>query len=405
MGWRTRRFRRISGRRQEITNLRTEKDAYLKTVEALREELSQAKQQLGTILAKGDQPQGGAEPPDAEADERESAIDSLVRSLQDEKAQLLERYRLEKGQVEKTLEALKEEISSLQAQKRASDEALKKSNERFEALKKAAVEEKGAQTTGDSLRQKLALVNEKCAEFQREGAIYLKDNKALLARLKRAERDLKEHRSRGDSGTEAQAAAPLIAKIKADSERDKEELRRAYERKLAGLTSASAREKAELQKALAELQRARSTPPPAAPVVTQADLEKAVARVKAEADREREGLRLHYEKKLKQLNGARGREKIGVQRELADARREALYFKTQVEREKEKAARADKVQADAIRRLKERHRREKAELEKLLRREKEKHSAPRKAAQGRAPVRRYRIASVFSADFRGWMRI
>jgi nucleoid-associated protein YgaU len=384
---------------QDISALRTEKDAYLKTVEALREELSQAKREMGALLTKGDRAKEEAEAPGAEADEEKSAIDALARSLEKEKAQLLERYRLEKGQVERTVEALKGQIASLNAQKRASDEALKKSNERFEALKKAASEEMGAKETDESLRQRLALVNEKCAELQREGAIYLKDNKTLLTRLKKAERNLEEYRSKRDALAKAKSpppvAAAIVAKMKADSKKEKEELRQAYERKLMELTKASAREKAELQRAVAELRRSTSTPPQAAvSAVTQADLEKAVARVKSESDREKEELRLRYEKRIKELSGSLGREKIGVRRELSEARKKALYFRTQVEREKEKAARADKAQADAIRGLKERHRMEKAELEKLLRQEKEKHkpSGARTAAKAQAPVRRYRVA-------------
>ena len=272
--------------RQDAASLRTEKDAYLKTVEALREELSQAKQQMGALLAKG-RTEGEEGAPGVEAGEAEKAAGPLAGSLENEKAQLLERYQREKGQVEKTMEALKGEIASLQAQKRASDDALKKSNERFEALKKAASEEKGGQPTDDPLRQKLALVNEKCAELQREGAIYLKDNKTLLSRLKKAEKDIEESRSKGSAGTTAPAAAPLVAKVKADGDKEKGELRQAYERKLMELTNASAREKAELQKALAELQRASSTPPPpAAPTENQAAFEKTVARVKSEVDRE-----------------------------------------------------------------------------------------------------------------------
>lgn len=374
--------------RQDAANLRTEKDAYLKTVETLREELSQAKQQLGALLAKGRAE--GEEETGVATGGAGSAVDTLARSLESEKAQLLERYQREKGQVEKTIEALKGEIAGLQAQKKASDEALKKSNERFEALRKAASEEKGGQPADDALRQKLVLVNEKCAELQREGAIYMKDNKALLSRLKKAERDLEDVRSRGSAGAAAQSAPPpapaaLAARVKADGEKDKEDLRRAYEKKLMELTSASAREKAELQRALAESQRASSPPPPpAVPAVTRADLEKAVARVKAGADREKEDLRLGYEKKLSELGGSSGRDKVGVQRELADARREALYFKAQVEREKEKAARAGQAQVDAIRRLNEQHRREKAELEKRLYAGQEKHPGARTAAQGQA---------------------
>lgn len=366
--------------RQDMASLRTEKDAYLKTVETLREELSQAKQQLGALLAKGGRTEDGAEPDETENE---------AGSAEGVKAQLLERYQREKGQVEKAMEALRGEIASLQAQKRAGDEALKKSNERFEALKKAASEEKGGQVPEDSLRQKLALVNEKCAELQREGAIYLKDNKVLLSKLKKAERDLEEYRARGGAGAAAQgapppAAAALVARVKSEGEREREELRRSYEKRLAEFSDAASREKAGLQRALAELQRQVSAPSPAAaapPPAAQGDSEKAVARVKAEAEREREELRQRYEKKLSELSGALGREKFGVQRELADARRETIYLKTQLDREKERAGMANQTQADAIRRLNEQHRKEKAELEERLYRGRERHSGARTAAQ------------------------
>ena len=387
--------------RQDIAALRAENDAYLKTMEALREELSQAKQQMGALIARAAKgPRGETRAADVKADEAKSALDLLTRSLEGEKAQIVEKYRNEKGQFEKALEALKGEVASLQAQKKASDEALKKSNERFEALRKVASEEKGAQPMDESLRQKLALAHEKVAELQRESDLYLKDNKALLARIKKAEKDLDESRAKRSAGAGAQPqvapdTAHLIAKVKADGERGKEELRQSYEKKLAELTNASAREKAGLQKALAESQRAgpftlqesgKNSSGAAGTAAAPADSEKLIARMKAETEREKEELRLRYEKKLAELSGALGREKVGVQRALAEARREALYFKAQVEREREKAGRADKVQTDAILRLNEQHRREKAEMEQRFRQEKELLLSKLPAAQGKAPA-------------------
>ena len=377
--------------RQDIAGLRAENDAYLKTVEALREELSQTKQQMGTLLARAAQGSEGAKGrPGVSVDEAKKALNSLTRSSEREKAQLWEKYRNEKGQFEKTLETLKGEVANLQAQKRASDDALKKSNERFESLKKVVSEEKNPQPGDESIRQKLALANEKVTELQREGALYLKDNKTLLARTKKAEGEIEKYRAKESPRTGAQPqispdAAHLLAKVRADGEKEKEGLRQLYEKKLVELTNASAREKSELQRALAEAQRASS--------LTQARLEKdnsgapadstkLVARVKADA--EKEELRLRYEKRLAELSGSLGREKVGVQRELADARREALYFKAQVDREKERAGRSEKVQADALLRLNEQHRREKAEIEQRFRQEREMLVSKRAAAQGRA---------------------
>ncbi|MCX6339445.1 MAG: tetratricopeptide repeat protein [Candidatus Aureabacteria bacterium] len=362
--------------RQDIANLRTENDAYLKTVEALREELSGTKQQMGALLASAAQgQQGGKGRTGVKADEAKSALNSLTRSLESEKAQLWEKYLNEKGQFDKTLEALKAEIANLQAQKKASDEALKKSNERFEALKKVASEEKGPQPTDESLRQKSALANEKVAELQRESAFYLKDNKTLLSRIKKAEKELDEYRAKQGPVLGAQPqlspdAARLLSRVRADGEKEKEGLRQLYEKKFAELTSASAREKAELQSALAEAQ------PPS-------DSEKLIARVKADMEKEKEELRLRYEKRLAELSGSLGREKTGVQRELADARREALFFKAQADKEKEKAGRSEKVQADALLRLNEQRRREKAELEQRFRQEKDMLLGKLVAAQGR----------------------
>jgi nucleoid-associated protein YgaU len=369
--------------RQDIANLRTENDAYLKTVEVLREELSGTKQQMGALLARAAQgQQGGKGRTGVKADEAKSALNSLTRSLESEKAQLWEKYRNEKGQFDKTLEALKAEIANLQAQKRASDEALKKSNERFEALKKVASEEKGPQPTDESLRQKSALANEKVAELQRESAFYLKDNKTLLSRIKKAEKELEEYRAKQGPVLGAQPqfspdAARLLSRVRADGEKEKEGLRQLYEKKFAELTSASAREKAELQSALAEAQRGSS------PTQAPSDSEKLVARVKADTEKEKEELRLRYEKRLAELSGSLGREKTGVQRELADARREALFFKAQADKEKEKAGRSEKVQADALLRLNEQHRREKAELEQRFRQEKDMLLGKLVAAQGR----------------------
>jgi len=378
--------------RQDIAGLRAENDAYLKTIEALREELSQTKQQMGTLLARAAQGSEGEKGlRGVNVDEAKSALNSLTRSLESEKAQLWEKYRNEKGQFDKTLDALKGEIANLRAQERASDDALKKSNERFESLKKAVSEEKSPQPADESIRQKLALANEKVAELQRESALYLKDNKTLLARTKKAEGEIEKYRAKESPGKGAQPqlspdAGHLLAKVRADGEREKEELRQLYEKKLVELTNASAREKSELQRALAEAQRASSLTQArlekeGSGAQTPADSTKLVARAKADA--EKEELRLRYEKRLAELSGSLGREKVGVQRELADARREALYFKAQVDREKERAGRSEKVQVDALLRLNEQHRREKAEIEKRFRQEKEMLVSKRAAAQGR----------------------
>lgn len=307
--------------RQDIANLRTENSAYLKTVEALREELSGTKQQMGALLARAAQgQQGGEGRAGVKADEAKSALNSLTRSLESEKAQLWEKYLNEKGRFDKTLEALKAEIANLQTQKMASDEALKKSNERFEALKKVASEEKGPPHTDESLRQKSALAHEKVAELQRESAFYLKDNKTLLARVKKVEKEIEEY-------------------------------------------------------------RAKQVPVPGAQ--PPSDSEKLVARVKADTEKEKEELRLRYEKRMAELSGSLDREKTGVQRELADARREALFFKAQADKEKEKAGRSEKVQAGALLRLNEQHRREKAEIEQRFRHEKDMLLGRLSSAQGR----------------------
>jgi nucleoid-associated protein YgaU len=339
--------------RDDMISMKAENEAYLKTIAALREELTQAKQKIEKLFT--DETQLTSAEKGTEKGGATGAGDklaSIVRSLETEKTQLWERYRNEKGDLEKTVQLLKGEVARMQAQKKASDEALQKANTRLDELRKVSSGDKDFRAAAVASQHDLSTANERIAELERNNALYLKDNRALLARLIDAEKELKAQRAKPPAQS-TQNVPHLIAKARADAEREKDELRNAYEKKLVEVKDAFAREKNALQKEAAPVSAA------------------ALAKARADAEREKEDLRQSYERKLAETKRGYEAEKGELQKELSGAQRGSQYLRAQLDRSKDDAGRAGQAQAVAIQRLKEQHQREKAELERRYRRERE----------------------------------
>ena len=253
--------RELERARGDIENMRVENEAYLKTVAALREDLTQAKRELERLLGGKARVSGGKG--EVSVSEREMA--SLARSLETEKMQLWERHRREKGVFEKALRELKSQLKNLQTKKKESDRALNKSKTELKILKRLTPGPKSVLEPSDEMKKKLSGSRERNTLLERKCRLYMKDNKALSAKLKETEKTLEEWRARALSKkavpqTPERAQAPpasphLVAKLKAEEEKAKQEIRQSYEKRLLEMRSALERQKGDNEKKTAEAGR------------------------------------------------------------------------------------------------------------------------------------------------------
>jgi chromosome segregation ATPase len=349
--------------REDMAIVRAENEAYLKTVEALRNELTQARAEIDSLR------EAGAKAPAGSPFAAESTASAAA--LEAEKARLWERYRAEKADLVKTIDGLKEEIAVLRARKAAGDDALKEAHARIEAAARGT-------PAGAPLSSDLDAAQEKIRELERQVAASQRDRESLAARLLEAERRLQGYRMQSTSDSPI-----LLAKVKADAEREREELRKKYERKLAEAASESARDRAGLQKAVAEARRAAAK---AQEALSAPERPQGAARTAAEAEREKAELKQHYEKRLAEAASAAEREKAEAQRGLSEARREAAYLKDQCEKARASAGKVEQYSAGAMERLREQFRREKEQMEQQYRREREQLLARLSAQRIKAPT-------------------
>ncbi|MEI6632450.1 MAG: hypothetical protein WCP22_01390 [Chlamydiota bacterium] len=365
--------------REDLAILRAENEAYLKTVEALRNELTQARQEIAALQASGPRGAGSgpaaAGPPDVEG---KGPAALSASGWEAEKAQLWERYRGEKGRFDRALETLKEEVAHLQAQKAASDDALKKAHVRLAGAGKAAEGRAPASAEGLSARE-IESAQERIREIEKKSSASLRDRDALAAKLKDAERRLNGYRMQASSDSPL-----LLSKVKADAEREREDLRKFYEKKFSDSVAGFARERGELQRELSEARRAAGRGP-SVPASTP-EPSQAAARMKADAERERAELRQYYERKLAEAAGTAGREKTEMQKELSESQREAAYLKAQTEKARAIAGKSEQYTAGAMERLREQFRREKTEMEGQFRRDREQLLARVNAQRAKAPA-------------------
>lgn len=358
--------------REDLAILRAENEAYLKTVEALRNELTQAKQEIAAAQPGAPRAVETPAAPGAAAVPEAGPFGASVSGWEAEKAHLWDRYRSEKGQFEKTVAMLREEIAHLQAQKAASDDALKKTHAGSEGVAPAAAGDAAAARELEAARERLRNVEKRSSAAG-------KDRDSLLLKLKDAERRLQAYRMQ-----QASSDSPLLlAKVKADAERDRAELRKTYEKRISETVAGAARERVELQRELAEAQRAggraSSAVPTPEPILGS-------ARTRADAEREKAEMKQFYERRLAEASGAAVREKADMQRELSETRREAAYLKGQIEKARATAGQSEQYSAGAIERLREQFRREKSELEQQYRKDREQLLAKVRAQRATAPV-------------------
>ncbi|MDD5558029.1 MAG: tetratricopeptide repeat protein, partial [bacterium] len=307
--------------REDLAGLRSENEAYIKTIAALREELQLTRERIEGLLAAEAPPAEGAEA--AAGDEARQRLAAAVRSLENEKTTLWERYRSEKGDFERTVQRLKDDLARADERSRERDEALRKAAARIDELRREP-----APAAASGAERELARLRERAGELDRANALYLKDNKALLQRLLDAEREVKALRARpAERAQPAQESPHVLAKARADAEREREGLRRQYDKRIADLESAHAREKAVLQR---EILAVRAQATPAAPHVAAA--------ARAAAEREREALRQSYERQLIELRGALEKEKTDGRRELARLREEARLMRVELQKSREDGA-------------------------------------------------------------------
>lgn len=329
--------------REDLAILRAENEAYLKTVEALRGELTQARDELADLRS--------AAPAGTERD-----TVSTASGWEAEKREIWQRYRKEKEGYERGLEALREEIAHLQAQRASSDDALKKALLKIEEGAKAPPPVEGG-APGRELGEAL----EKLREAEQRSAAGARERQALLSRLKDAERKLQGYRLQAPSDSPL-----LLSKVKADAERERQELKKAYEKRIADATAGFARERGEMQRELAEAHRAAAKGQAAGAVTPGA-----AQRTRADAEREKAELKEQYEQRIAEAQVTATREKADIQKELAEARREAEYLRAQAEKARTTAGQSEQYTAGAMERLREQFRREKAELEERFRKERE----------------------------------
>jgi len=360
--------------REEMESLKAENEAYLRTVAVLREELAQVRQTKEGRPAEEKRAEAGKE--GKEVAEARDKVAAISQSWESEKTQLWDKYKKEKGEFDRTIQVLKREIEDLRAKKESSDEALKKAQGMIGSLQKSSSQIKGPSPTPEPVQQKLVLMNERIADLEREKSLYLKDNKALLSRLKNAEKELESPHSLATQAQTPIESQQRLATAKADAEKEKQELEQKYEKKIIELNSALAQQKASYEKQLAGAKSGASGTGrqgvgregvPAATVVP--DPAHILAKAKADAEREKEELTRSYEKKIIDLQGALGRDRIAMQRELATTRQDLSVLKNQLEKNKETAGKTEQAQASSVERIREQSRREKDEMEQRFQRE------------------------------------
>jgi nucleoid-associated protein YgaU len=247
--------------REDIENLKVENEAYLKTISALREELSELRQRVNDLLGE-EEKVAKVERSPGEGHEK---LVLLARTLEKEKSRIQERYREEKGSLEKKLKLMGGEIEALKREKTASEAALKKTNAKLSGLMEQppTKNEEGASVI--ALRQRLALSNDQLTEMERKIRIYAKDNAVLESRLKKTElalqqqqaqaREVEVPRETERKERETAVARHVMAKAKVDAEREMEKLRQSYEKKIVEMDASLKKEKDEAAKQLAELDR------------------------------------------------------------------------------------------------------------------------------------------------------
>ncbi len=293
--------------KEDIANLEIENAAYHKTISALREEMSELRQRVKDLLG------GKVEEGEDEdvASKRDKKLAALARSLESEKTRLWERHRKEKGSLEKSLGLLKKEYGDLKAKKKASDAALERANARLSELRKNAVAGKDADTSDKLLRQKFIMAKDRIAELERRNRLYAKDNKILEFRLKKLEKEMQQHPS----------AKPITKKERVDQ--------------------------------------------------TAPALQHAMAKAKADAEREKGKLRQSYEKKLVEMNSSFKKDMDKTKRELAGAKRQNLVLKEQLGKNRETMVKAEKNHNEMLKRLRKQYTDEMDGMERRFKLEKE----------------------------------
>ncbi|MCX6354752.1 MAG: tetratricopeptide repeat protein [Candidatus Aureabacteria bacterium] len=372
--------------REEMESLKAENEAYLRTVTVLREELAQIRQTKEGRAAEGKVAAAGNE--GKESAEARDKLVALTQSWESEKTQLWDKYRKETGEFDRTIQVLKREIEDLRAKKESSDEALKKAQGMIGSLQKSPSQIKGPPPPPEPVQQKLVLMNERIGELEREKALYLKDNKALLSRLKNSEKELESQHAVATQAQPQMESQQRLAAAKADAEKEKQEREQTYEKKIIELNGALAQQKASYEKQLAEAKSVASgTGRQGVPVATVVpDPAHILAKTKADAEREKEELTRSYEKKIIDLQGALGRDRIAMQRELATTRQEFSVLKSQMERNKETAGKTEQARTGVVERVREQSKREKDEMEQRFQRERAVLLARLEAAGKKAPA-------------------
>ena len=345
--------------REDLAIMRAENEAYLKTVEALRGELTQVRGELAASRDAASAEEGAA---------------TTAAGWETEKRDIWRRYRGEKERFERELETLREELAHLKAQKASGDDALRKAHLRIEEAEKAA-----PSAGKEALPAELEAARERLRETEARVAAGAKEREALVSRLQNAEKRLQWYR------LQASSESPLLlSKVKADAERERQELRKVYEKKIADVAAGFDRERAELQRELVAARRAaaKSPAPPPPPAASKAG---------ADAERLKAEMKEAYERKFAELQGASVREKADLQKELLEARRETAYLKAEAEKARASAGQSEQYTSDAMERLREQFRREKAEMEERFRKEREsilaRTAAPGASASSSAAVR------------------
>jgi len=387
--------RELDGISEENESLREENEAYLKTISVLREELAQARKRSGPGAAA--ETAGEAESRGEAVSEAAGKLAALTKNWEVEKSRLWDRYRKEKDGFDKTVGLLKREIGDLRTKKAADDKALQEARAAIAELRKTEAGDNAA--SDGKLRHELALANERIADLERERALYLKDNKSLVARLNVLEKEREAGKNRTPE------ARRLIERARTESEREKESLKRAYEKKITELNEALARQRAAFEKQSAS---AGGTAPVASPPSLTPDPVHLLAKMKADAEREKQALSLSYEKKIVEMQGRMERERKEAQREKALTNKELSVLRAKLAGSNEAAREAESSQTALIEKMKDRHRKEMVARERQYQKEKAALLA-RLAAAGKtaaqpqtssaavsrksapAPARRYRV--------------
>ena len=136
-----------------------------------------------------------------------------------EKRDIWRRYRGEKERFERELETLREELAHLKAQKASGDDALRKAHLRIEEAEKAA-----PSAGKEALPAELEAARERLRETEARVAAGAKEREALVSRLQNAEKRLQWYR------LQASSESPLLLSKVRRCERERQELRKVYER-------------------------------------------------------------------------------------------------------------------------------------------------------------------------------